>query len=58
MQLSIWFWIIYFISLLFGFWAEYVPGQAYPYGRGMRTLVLYILLFIIGLKIFGSPISG
>jgi hypothetical protein len=57
MTLAVWFWLIYVISLIFGFWGEYHPGQPYPFIRGAWFVVLYILLGIIGLKLFGSPVQ-
>lgn len=44
--------------LLLGLWAEYVPGQPYPVFRGGRHLMTFLVLLIIGLRVFGSPIKG
>lgn len=57
MTLQIWFWLFYVLSLIFGFWTEYIPGQAYPYPRGFRHLLFYILIGILGWHVFGSPIK-
>ena len=57
MTLAIWFWILYVISLLFGLWAEYVPGQPYPYPRGFRHFLFYILIGILGIQVFGGPVK-
>ena len=56
MSAAIWFWLIYILSLLFGFWTEYVPGQPYPYPRGFRHLLFYVLVGILGYAQFGGPI--
>ena len=53
---DIWYWLFYVLSLVFGFYSEYVPGSPYPFRRGGWYVVLYILLGIIGLKLFGSPV--
>lgn len=57
MSLAIWFWIIFVISFLFGFYSDYVPGQVYPWHRGVRHLVFYLLIFILGMQVFGGPIK-
>ncbi len=58
MTLEVWFWVIYVLALLFGFWADYVPGQAYPWRGGFRHFIIFILIGIIGLRVFGSPVKG
>jgi hypothetical protein len=57
MSLQIWFWLFYVIGLFFGFWAEYVPGQPYPYPRGGRNLLIFVLVGLLGWKVFGGPVS-
>lgn len=57
MTLAIWFWIIFVLSLIFGFYYEYVPGHPYPWPRGIRHLILYLLIFILGLQVFGGPVK-
>jgi hypothetical protein len=57
MSLQIWFWIFYVLSLFYGFWTEYAVGQPYPYPRGFRHLLFYILIGILGWRVFGSPIK-
>jgi hypothetical protein len=54
MSLAIWFWIIFVIAFLFfGFWS-------YRYRETFRPpdMVWWILMFLLGLKVFGGPISG
>jgi hypothetical protein len=58
MGANIWFWLIYVITLLFGFWGVGPWGNASrpawaPFGGWM---VLFILIGILGLHDFGSPI--
>ena len=57
MTLAVWFWLFYVLSLVFGIWSEYRPGTPYPFYRGAWYGVLYILLGILGWKVFGSPIQ-
>jgi hypothetical protein len=57
MTLAVWFWLFYVLSLVFGIWSEYHPGTPYPFYRGAWYGVLYILLGILGWKVFGSPIQ-
>lgn len=58
MTLEVWFWIIYVLALLFGFYSEYTPGQPYPFPRGVRHFVFFILIGLLGLRVFGGPIKG
>ena len=57
MTLSVWFWLFYVLSLVFGIWTEYTPGVPYPFFRGGWYLFLYILLGVLGWKVVGSPIQ-
>lgn len=57
MTLAIWFWIIFVISFLFAFYADYVPGSPYPWPRGARHVILYLLILILGIQVFGGPIK-
>jgi hypothetical protein len=57
MGANIWFWLIYVITLLFGAWGLHPwrpAGQPWaPFGG---WLILFILIGILGLHDFGSPI--
>lgn len=58
MSLAIWYWLFYVIGLLFSGFVTYRGDPAgRPWGWG-NSLLLAILLFIIGMKLFGSPVSG
>ena len=57
MTLSSWFWILYVLSLLFGFYVEYIPGQAYPYPRGVRHFLFYALIGLLGYAVFQGPLK-
>lgn len=55
MSIAIWFWLIYVLCVIFGVWAEWPADHNYrPFGS---RLVLWILLGLIGLRVFGSPIQ-
>jgi len=58
MTLAGWFWIIYVLSLLFGFYVEYVPNAPYPYPRGLRHLLFYVLVGLLGYAVFKGPLKG
>jgi hypothetical protein len=57
MGANIWFWIIYVFTLVFGLWGinPWRPAGAVwaPFGS---WLILFILIGILGLHDFGSPI--
>lgn len=56
MPIRLLFWILYLIAIVFGFWIGYVPGQPYPFNRWGGNLMIYILIAIIGWKLFGEPV--
>lgn len=57
MTLSVWFWLFYVLSIVFAVWREYTPGAAYPWYRGSWYLFIYVLLGLLGWKVFGSPVQ-
>ncbi len=57
MTLAVWFWGFYVISLVFGLYSDYVPGQPYPYNHGARSLLFYVLVGILGYAVFGGPVK-
>jgi hypothetical protein len=58
MSLSVWFWLFYVLSIVFAIWREYEPGKAYAWYRGSWYVFVYILLGLLGWKVFGSPIQS
>lgn len=58
MPAGIWFWIIYVICVLFGafcYWPrDASPGAWRPFGG---SLVVFVLLGLLGWKVFGPPIQ-
>ena len=57
MTLAIWFWIIYVIALLFSLWTVYTPGQPYPFRPWGVLVVVFILIGLLRLGVFGGPIK-
>lgn len=55
MTLEVWFWVIMFLWLVVGLWLEWTPG--YPYVRAGRHVLIFILLLILGWRVFGSPVK-
>ena len=56
MSAGIWFWIIYVLCLLFGVWSVWPTYRDSPrvFGGG---LVVFILLGLLGWRVFGPPIQ-
>lgn len=52
MTLAIWFWVIYIIGIILGAYYGYRDRSALP-----TSIWLLVLLFIIGLAEFGSPVK-
>jgi len=55
MSFQLLFWVLMLFWLVFGLWSNWpVTGNAFkPLGG---TLLLFILLVILGWKVFGSPV--
>jgi hypothetical protein len=55
MSMSLLFWILMLIWLIFGFFQHWgvVPGS---YGVWGHSLLLFILLLLLGWQVFGAPI--
>lgn len=55
MSMSLLYWILMLIWLVFGlaiYW-----GPARPYGLYGNSLLLFILLLLLGWQVFGAPIK-
>jgi len=50
------YWIVMLIWLVLGLWSNWpVVGNGRPLGG---TIVLFVLLVLLGWKVFGPPIKG
>ena len=56
MGANIWFWLIYVLVGVFGIWGIGPWGPERPYGAFGSWIVLFILVGILELHDFGSPI--
>jgi len=56
MPLSFLFWGIYILSIVFGFFGFYEPTVPFWYRRAGSYLVLWILVGMLGWRIFGPAI--
>jgi hypothetical protein len=59
MPLGVIFWILMILWFVFGLWGNW-PVPADPSGRVRfgGSLLLFVLLFIIGWKLFGFVVQG
>jgi hypothetical protein len=55
MSLGLAFWILMLIWLVFGLWSSWPFEGIKPLGG---TLVLFLLLLLLGWKVFGPPLHG
>lgn len=55
MPLSVLYWILMLLWLVFGAWRAFPPRSDTGWMWGIIPFLLFIL---IGLKLFGSPIQG
>lgn len=54
MSLGFLFWLLMIIWLIFGFW-QWGPANYAPFGG---HLLLWVLLALLGIHVFGWPIHG
>lgn len=52
MSIAIWFWIIFVLGVLFAGYNGYRDRASIP-----NSVWVIVLLFLIGLQVFGSPIK-
>jgi len=57
MAIAIWFWVIFVLALFFGMWTGYTAGQPYPFKGWGVLLVIFVLIGLLGWKVFGGPIQ-
>lgn len=58
MSIEVLFWVLMLLWLVFGLWREYEAGKPYPYIRGVGNLLVFVLLALLGWKVFGPAIHG
>jgi hypothetical protein len=58
MTLEVWFWVFYVLALVLGLYAGYsYRGQPYAYTAWGGNLFFFVLIGILGWKLFGSPVK-
>jgi hypothetical protein len=59
MQMRLLFWILMLFWLVFGVWSFWPAGGAAPlYGAMGWDLVLFLLVGLLGWKVFGAPLQA
>ena len=58
MPLQILFWMIYIIALFFGLWINYIPNEPYPLRRPGWVLVMFVLIGLLGWRVFGEAVHN
>ena len=58
MSLSFLFWFLLLVWFLFGGYVAFGPGQPPNRWAFGANFLLFILVIVIGLKLFGLPIRG
>jgi len=61
MALGVLFWILYLLALVAWFWGYYeapVAGQSPWFRRGGGPIVLWVLVGLIGYRLFGPAIHN
>jgi len=56
MTIGVLFWVLYIVFLVFGLWAGYPWPAGSPWYRNMGFLLIYILIGLIGWRVFGAPV--
>lgn len=57
MSLGLAFWIILLISFVFGCWSS-LPLGSKPYSAWGGNLLVFVLILLLGWKVFGPPIHS
>jgi hypothetical protein len=52
------FWMIYIVALLFGLWLNYEAGQPVWVRRAGAYVALWVLVGILGWRVFGSAVRN
>lgn len=56
MSIGIAFWVCYLVALIFGAWTNWpASGNIRPFGG---TLLFFLLIGLLGYKVFGAAIHG
>jgi len=56
MPLGLFFWVLYVVAIVLGFWSNYEAGQPLWYRRAGAYLMLWILVGILGWATFGAVV--
>ncbi len=57
MPLSILFWVLMLLWLVFGMFLARIEGQPWTYRNWGGNLLIFILLFLLGWQVFGAAIK-
>ena len=58
MQIRLLFWILMLFWLLVGLWGFWPAGGVVAYGAVGWGLVLFLLVGLLGWRVFGPPVQG
>jgi hypothetical protein len=58
MKISLLFWVLMLIWLVFGLWAYWPATTGSPMAFGLvgGNLLLFVVISLVGWKVFGSPL--
>jgi|HubBroStandDraft_1064217.scaffolds.fasta_scaffold3366928_1 hypothetical protein len=56
MPLSVLFWVIYILAILFSWWGYYTPSDPAWFRRAGGMTVIWVLVGILGYRVFGPAI--
>lgn len=58
MTLAVWWWLFFVLAALSGAWMHWPGAPPRPvYLAWGNSLFLFVLLFVLGLAVFGSPVK-
>ena len=58
MPLAVAFWILFLLAIVFGFWGTTWPGNDGMYVHFGGKLVIFILVGLLGWRVFGPAVKG
>ena len=57
MRIGLLFWILMLVWLIFGFWTTWPTGTTQDFRPAGGNLLLFIVIALLGWKVFGSPLK-
>lgn len=58
MELSVWFYLAFFLAVLGTAFAGWGTARGWGWGWSVPFVLVLLMLLILGLRVFGGPVKG